>query len=312
MISKERFFALLESGKRLRKSDCLECFRYYRANPTQENRNLLAMRFKGFVERTAHRLKTDTVSYDDLFQEGFLILLDCVEGFNPDVEGADFHSYYCWKIVGAMSLFVDNDTQIHLPKSFTRYKKALSNLVEKYQEKTGVEPTESVAKELYSDFTYDNLDYYRGYREFSLLYSLSHPILSLNTKWKIVNEFEIEDVANIEEMEEVEYGDLIYDSYAFNQDDYVEWRASTDIVDIARRILNDREFDMICLYYGLSGKNPTTYNNIAKMYGFSCENVRRIMHKAFRKLRHNKKAFAIVEDDDYENVKNLRLYGSYY
>jgi RNA polymerase sigma factor (sigma-70 family) len=56
---------------------------------------------------------------------------------------------------------------------------------------------------------------------------------------------------------------------------------------IFKRILTQVEIDIIETHYGLNG-SPLTLNEIAKIYGCTCENIRQKEARAFRKLHRAK------------------------
>ena len=66
-------------------------------------------------------------------------------------------------------------------------------------------------------------------------------------------------------------------------------------IDTVFNVLDERESDMINMYYGRLGYKEYTLEQIGKKYKLTKERVRQIIEKAFRKLRSE----AMVMDSKY-------------
>lgn len=62
--------------------------------------------------------------------------------------------------------------------------------------------------------------------------------------------------------------------------------AAADILSIARNSLNEREFAVLCLRYGLDGKPPKTLEEVADEFGVTSERIRQIEMRLLARLRH--------------------------
>ena len=57
-------------------------------------------------------------------------------------------------------------------------------------------------------------------------------------------------------------------------------------IEVALGTLEDREAEVVRLYFGLGGVNEMTLEEIGVKFGLTRERVRQIKEKALRKLRH--------------------------
>ena len=72
------------------------------------------------------------------------------------------------------------------------------------------------------------------------------------------------------------------------------------IIENLLNVLDDRERDMINMYYGRLYGEPYTLDEIGEKYGLTKERVRQIIEKAFKKIRSE----AILVDMYKSNNKN--------
>lgn len=68
--------------------------------------------------------------------------------------------------------------------------------------------------------------------------------------------------------------------------DEVEHKILTEkLMALTKRVLDKREYDVICLRYGLEGKGALTQHEVAEKFGISRSYVSRIEKKAIEKIR---------------------------
>ena len=74
--------------------------------------------------------------------------------------------------------------------------------------------------------------------------------------------------------------DLISDDY------YKELDCELEVViDQMRKVLTEREFNVMCHRYGLNGKKQLTQRECGKVFGVSCDMIHLIEKKSIEKLR---------------------------
>lgn len=78
-----------------------------------------------------------------------------------------------------------------------------------------------------------------------------------------------------------------------------EWWSDTGL-DMALKSLTPREADAVNRYFGLTGDDGSTLENIGQMWGVSRTRAQRILLKALRKLRHPSRANLITEGESPE------------
>ena len=76
-------------------------------------------------------------------------------------------------------------------------------------------------------------------------------------------------------------------------------RRGEELLDVARGladavlVLDQREADVITLYFGLNGEHSMTLEEIGEKFNLTRERVRQIKEKAIRRLRHTSRSKAL-------------------
>ena len=88
-------------------------------------------------------------------------------------------------------------------------------------------------------------------------------------------------------------GDSIADDSVPAVDEVLSRRELTSEIKHAVRTLSDVESQIICMYYGLEGREPMALEEIGARFGRTRERVRQIKEKALQKLRHGSRGRAL-------------------
>ena len=85
------------------------------------------------------------------------------------------------------------------------------------------------------------------------------------------------------------------EAFRIDEEENEDERDLKKFIDTVFNVLDERESDMINMYYGRLGYKEYTLEQIGKKYKLTKERVRQIIEKAFRKLRSE----AMVMDSKY-------------
>ena len=89
------------------------------------------------------------------------------------------------------------------------------------------------------------------------------------------------------------------------QKDICEWdefRQVGDRLGTVIETLKEREQRCVCLYYGMYGEDPHTLDEISEIFQTNRENVRQILAKALRKMRHPSRSRAVKDSLMYYDM----------
>ncbi|KPJ51962.1 MAG: RNA polymerase subunit sigma-70 [Planctomycetes bacterium DG_58] len=199
----------------------------YKAERTQEARNLLIENYLPLVKSVAERLHAKMpkeVELDDLMSEGVFGLMDAIETFDLD-RGVKFETFSNQRIKGAI---LDKLRSLDwVPRLVRARRHKIEDAYKQFEIKYGRIPTDDeLAGEM--DLSLDEfLDLARS--------ATATGIISLNRKY-----YETEGAKTVREIDVLEDGRI---------EDPAEHMQRQDIRDLVTRGLNQRERLVIVLYY---------------------------------------------------------------
>ena len=204
-----------------------------------------------FVISVAKEYQGQGVPLVDLISEGNYGLIKAATKFDH-TKGFRFISYAVWWVKQAILQSLSDDSRtVRLPVNITNQLSKIRREIAQFEQENQRQPT---------DLDMD-------------LSVLSHPKCgSLNDK---INEDGDEVI------------DLIVDNTFIRPDEdfYAENKLKSELKKTLS-VLNDRERDIINMYFGIDG-SPMTLEQIGDEYGLTKERIRQIKVKALRKLQNN-------------------------
>ena len=223
-------------------------------------RNSLIKANLRFVVNVALKYRNQGLALADLISAGNMGLITATERFD-ETRGFKFISYAVWWIrQSILQTLAEQGRMIRLPINRLDLLRRIKNFSDEYQGNEGYLPTEAeIANEFHitEDQVIDMLSHS------PIVFSLDKPIHD-------------EDTTLI---------DLTHDEDQVPPDAEMFHNALRDEVNDLLYTLDNREADIIRLYYGLDGPS-WTLQAIANKYSLTRERVRQIKEKALRKLRH--------------------------
>lgn len=84
--------------------------------------------------------------------------------------------------------------------------------------------------------------------------------------------------------------DYLQDDHAASPDEETYEKALSDDMEKALATLSERERLILAMYFGLSGEQPLTLEEIGKELGLTRERIRQIKEKAIMRLRHSSRS----------------------
>ncbi len=214
-----------------------------------------------FVIAVAKQFQGQGLSVDDLINEGNLGLIRAAQKFDVS-KGFRFISYAVWWIRQAMmQAIVEQSKIIRTPMgkhlTYNKINKAFQLLEQEYQREPELD---AVAKQ--ADVSEEMVTEYLG----SIL-----KMVSTDSKLSADSENSLSDI--------------LEDKDQLLPDEILMRENITQSIDTMIVRLNDRERDIINSYFGLSGEEPCTLEEIGSRYGLTRERVRQIKERGLQKMK---------------------------
>jgi RNA polymerase primary sigma factor len=228
-----------------------------------------------FVVSVARRYVGQGLPIEDLINAGNLGLVKAARRFDPG-RGFKFITYAVWWIRQSMlQSLAENSRLVRLPvnriNALQRISKASSHLDQELGRKA---TAEDIAQEL-------------DLPEVAVTGAIELDSVTLS-----LDDAGDDDARGlVETLKDPRVADPAESMY---QDELSE-----GIKDVLRS-LNDREYTIMTLYFGLNGDEPLTLEEIGQQLGLTRERIRQIKEKAIEKLRHKSRArhlLAYLGDD---------------
>ena len=214
-----------------------------------------------FVVSVAKQYQNQGLSLQDLINEGNLGLIKAAQRFD-ETRGFKFISYAVWWIRQSILQAVAEQARIiRLPLNqvgaVSKLKKTAAMLEQEYQRKPS---TEELAKEL------------------ELPESKVQSLMGMNMR-------QISTDAPLDDNDEGSFLDVYVDQDSTATDQAVENESDNDAINRALSTLNDKERQVINMYYGIGTPRDYSLDEIALTMGISRERTRQIRDRVLKRLK---------------------------
>lgn len=256
-----------DTGNVITKSEALD-------NLVQANKKLvwkMVLKYKKFA--------TNTFDLDDMYQVGMLGLIKAVERFDSHL-GNQFSTYATWWVrQGITRGLYDHSTTIRIP---VHRREKIVKLI-------------STENKFWSENSRLATD-----KELALLMNIPiESIRELKKYKKIANLTSLETTVGPDENTELE--DFISSDSAQGPEFYVETMAlESEIKQLLKKRLTDKERLVLSLRYGLEDSNYRTLEETGRFLGVTRERIRQIESRAIKKLKKYN-TLEILGDFYYDN-----------
>ena len=229
-----------------------------------------------FVVSVAKQYQNQGLSLADLINEGNVGLIKAAQRFD-ETKGFKFISYAVWWIRQAiLQAVAEQSRMVRLPLNqvgfLSRVKKTASYLEQLYQRKPTIK---EIADEL--DMPEDKIE----------------TIMKISSK-------EVSMDAPVSTDDDLTFIDTLVPEDNYEADREIVSETESEEIRRSLSVLNDRERQVLTLYFGLDSKNHSyTLEEIGYMMDMTRERVRQVKDKALKKLRNrSKKSLLRVLNDD--------------
>ncbi len=220
-----------------------------------------------FVVSIAKQYSNQGLSLEDLINDGNLGLIKAAHRFDPE-RGYKFISYAVWWIRQAMlQSLAEHSRIVRLPlnRAGTLYRIGKTSRL--LDQELGRAPTaEEIAKRLGLST-----------KEVEDTMTIANTHVSLDDPYS-------------SDKDDNSLVDYLTDENQIMTDEGTYTHALSDDMEKALNTLSEREKMILVLYFGLSGEQPLTLEDIGKRLNLTRERIRQIKEKAIQRLRHSTRA----------------------
>lgn len=238
----------------------------------EEAKNILICSNLRLVISIAKRyVKTHSLSFLDLIQEGNLGLIKAVDRYEHD-KGFRFSTYATWWIRQAITRSIDDqDRIIRIPVHMGDIVRKVNRMAQDMIQKGDTQPDKKIIAE---DLGISEESVGRAFK------IMAHPI-SLETP--------IGDDGNSF------LGDFIEATNIITPEESAEENSLQMEINKQLQTLNEREQKIIEMRFGLNNGKQHTLEQVGNYFGLTRERIRQIEAKALRKLRHPNRSKYLVD-----------------
>jgi RNA polymerase primary sigma factor len=214
-----------------------------------------------FVVSVAKQYQNQGLTLPDLINEGNLGLIKAAQRFD-ETRGFKFISYAVWWIrQSIMHSISENSRIVRLPVnqlgSLTKINKAFTKLEQEYEREPSLEELAAI-----TELTVDKIS--DAFRISTRQVSVDAPLLN----------GEDNSLLDVIQNNEVVQADTMMMNQALKKE-----------IERSLNVLDEKEKDVISLFFGLESDEAYTLEEIGEKYDLSRERVRQIKEKALKKLR---------------------------
>lgn len=225
----------------------------------EHNYRLVVYIAKRYVNTTGVTIN----SFEDLFQEGVLGLMNACQRFDPDK--ARFSTYATWWIRQAICRYICNTgNTIRKPVHVVEHWRRLNNFRRDYYNENGYYPSEKEMSDALG-VSIDKVKELMEYTQNSIMISLDTPLNEDDPENTIGDTYVKADAVAIE-------------------DEVLTEVLREDVRRVMAEKLSQREYEVVCLRFGIPDGAPHTLEEVGKKYGVTRERIRQIESKALKKL----------------------------
>lgn len=219
---------------------------------------------QGLVLTIANKYDNLGLSLEDLFQEGYMGLMEAALRFNPS-QGFRFNTYAYWRvrrsILSALSTVGES---IHLPDNQRKTLRKLMKIRGQFQMDNEREPSNEELSEL-AGVDIEQIGIFDYYARCST--SIDEPVSASGDKSLSISDTVASD--------------------SFADSGILSESIREEFANILRNTLPPRPYKVVYLRHGLDGNEKLSMKEIGKRIGRSEEEARHIYKKAILKLQNN-------------------------
>ncbi len=222
--------------------------------PSKRALDTLVLRNTGLVHKVCHKfpLKNAVCTYDDLFQEGIAGLIHGIQKFDPS-RGYRLSTYtYRWVQAYVSRFWQNHGKVIRVPVHLSDSSRRMNKEVEQLTKDMGRMPTSTECEQ-----------HIAGYNDMMLA---TRDVFSLNAV--MCEDGELMDLAGEDQTEE---NDTIMDCDA--------------LLEELRTMVSDRDYNILCMRYGLNGHPEHTLSEISSHYSITRARCHQIQRECLDHLR---------------------------
>ena len=214
-----------------------------------------------FVVSVAKQYQNQGISLNDMINEGNLGLIRAAQKFD-ETKGFKFISYAVWWIRQAITQsIIEQSKIIRVPtgkaQNFSKISRAFQMLEQEYQRDPSIE---DVMKK--TGFSEDEINDY-----------LKNIISTVSTD------------ANVSGEGDMTFGDTIHDEFGSNPEEEMMKSSVENMLSNMLSVLDDREKQIVTMYFGLEGSEPHTLEEIGEKLSLTRERVRQIKERCLERLK---------------------------